>query len=299
MEVGGMSSKDQANIRDMLLRKTQKIKDPAGRDLDILEDREATKLAYEFKCEVRDIYLKALAQGIYPYRYIRNLETLSLQEQIRLANGRVAIVGAGGLGGQVVLLLARIGVGNLVVVDSDVFDETNLNRQALCAEAALNRPKSEQAVEVVAAINPGVQVSSYQVRLNASNAPEILTGSNVVVDALDNLPDRFVLEKAAKDLGIPLVHGALAGFEGQLMTIFPEDAGLKQIYGSIRKNEDKSTRPESILGVPAITPSLIATLQAMEVLKILLNRGKVFRNVMLHVDLENGELNRFMLGETD
>ena len=111
-----MSSKNQANIGELLSRKAKRIKDPAGRILDILEDREANRLAREFKCEVRDIYLEALAQGIYPYRYIRNIEALSLQEQIQLAGCRVAVVGAGGLGGQVILLLARLGVGNLVLV---------------------------------------------------------------------------------------------------------------------------------------------------------------------------------------
>ncbi|MBW1852454.1 MAG: HesA/MoeB/ThiF family protein [Deltaproteobacteria bacterium] len=204
-------------------------------------------------------------------------------------------MGAGGLGGQVILLLARLGIGSLVVIDFDVFDDTNLNRQALCSETALNKSKAEQAVAVVGSINRGVEVAAHQVKLDPSNAFEILTGSDVVVDALDNLSDRFILEKATKSLGIPLVHGALAGFEGQLMTIFPDDPGLKQLYGNERAKENKSMSPEAVLGVPGITPSLIATLQAMEVFKIILKRGKVFRNVMMHVDLENGELNEFII----
>ena len=79
------------------------------------------------------------------------------------------------------------------------------------------------------------------------------------------------------------------------MTIFPDDPGLKQLYGKERGKENKSMSPEAVLGVPGITPSLIATLQAMEVLKIILRRGKVFRNVMMHMDLENGELNKFII----
>ena len=214
---------------------------------------------------------------------------------MRLAQSRVVVVGAGGLGGHVILLLARLGVGHLVVVDNDVFDETNLNRQALCSKKALGRSKSEQAVKVVASINPGVKVAAYSVKLVPNNANEILAGSNAVVDALDNVADRLALEGSTKRLGIPLVHGALAGFEGQLMTIFPEDPGLQHLYRDWRTDLDKSKSPEAVLGVPIPTPSIIATLQAMEVVKIILNRGRLFRNTMLYIDLETGKLNEFVI----
>jgi molybdopterin/thiamine biosynthesis adenylyltransferase len=205
------------------------------------------------------------------------------------------VVGAGGLGGHVILLLARLGIGRLKVVDSDVFDESNLNRQALSSHAALGDPKAEEAVKVVGSINPGVLVSSYEMRLTVSNAPEILKDADVVVDALDNVSDRFVLEEAAHDLGIPMVHGALAGFEGQLMTIFPGDAGLSYLYGNKGAGRDKTRSPEAVLGVPTPTPCLVATLQAMEVVKIILNRGRIFRNSMVHVDLETGQMNVFTI----
>jgi molybdopterin/thiamine biosynthesis adenylyltransferase len=133
------------------------------------------------------------------------------------------------------------------------------------------------------------------VKLDGSNAPQILAGANVAVDALDNVKDRFVLEREAKKLGIPLVHGALAGFEGQIMTIFPGDPGLKHLYRNEGAGGDKSKRPESILGVPTLTPSLIATIEAMEVIKIILKRDKIFRNTMVHVDLETGQMNTFSL----
>ena len=157
----------------------------------------------------------------------------------------------------------------------------------------LGKPKSEAATATVNSINPGVKVIPYQVKLDSSNAPEILTGSNVVVDALDNVQDRFLLERTTKKLGIPLVHGALAGFEGQVMTIFPEDPGLKHLYRNEGASGDKSKSPESVLGVPTLTPSLIATLEAMEVVKIILKKGKIFRNTMVHVDLETGQINEF------
>jgi len=288
-----MSKGEQAEIRELVQGKSRKITDPAGREVLVLDDDQALKIAGKFHRAVHEIYREALARGINPYRYIRNREIISVQEQLRLAESRVAVVGAGGLGGQVIVLLARLGIGHLVVVDRDTFDETNLNRQALCTKSSLGRPKSEVAVDVVGSINPGVEVIPHQVRLDSSNTVEILTGLDVVVDALDNIPDRFLLERATKTLGIPLVHGAVAGFEGWIMTIFPDDPGLKCVYGRevARRNDRRS--PEAILGVPAPTPSLIATLQAMEVVKIILKREKIFRHGMAHVDLERGQLNEF------
>ncbi|MCP4682777.1 MAG: HesA/MoeB/ThiF family protein [Desulfobacterales bacterium] len=281
-------------ISDLINEKSKSAEGLADPEIKILLDESAHEIADECNCRIHDVYLGALEKGIYPYRYIRNREIISVQEQLKLAQSKVSVIGAGGLGGQVILLLARLGIGHLVIVDHDVFDETNLNRQALSNMESLGKPKAEQAVRVLGSINPSVIASSYPVKLDQSNASEILSGSKVVVDALDNVPDRFVLEKAAKKLGIPLVHGALAGFEGQLMTIFPDDQGLKSIYGEKNLDQSDSLRPERVLGTPGLTASLISTLQAMEVLKIILPRGKIFKNIMLHADLESGRLSEFL-----
>ncbi|MCD6298323.1 MAG: HesA/MoeB/ThiF family protein [Deltaproteobacteria bacterium] len=282
------------NVQELIQSRLITVTDPAERKVSVLEEEQAQGIASKCGLKIKDVYNKAMELGIYPYRYLRNMETISLEEQLKLSRSRVAVVGAGGLGGNVILLLARLGIGQLVVVDYDVFDETNLNRQALSNVNSLGKSKSGEAVELVGSINPGVEVFPYQVKLNTSNAFEMLDGAEVVVDALDNIPDRFVLEKLCRKLGVPLVHGALAGFEGQVMTIFPDDPGLKHLYGNESESSDRSKNPESILGVPAPTPSLIATLQVMEVIKIILKRGKIFRNVMLHVDLETGEMNEFV-----
>ncbi len=282
------------NVRELIRSKSREVVDPAERKVSVLEEEQAQGIAGECGLKIKDVYNEAMEMGIYPYRYLRNMETISLEEQIELSKSRVAVVGAGGLGGNVIVLLARLGIGHLAVVDYDIFDETNLNRQALSHVNSLGKSKSGEAVELVRSVNPGVHVISYQEKLDFSNAFEVLADSDVVVDALDNIPDRFVLERACRDLRIPFVHGALAGFEGQIMTIFPGDPGLRHLYGNERSGSDKSKSPESVLGVPAPTPSLIATLQVMEVLKILLKRGKVFRNMMLHVDMETGEMNEFV-----
>lgn len=290
-----MSSERQIQLSKVLHEHSRKILDSAGRSVQILEDEKVLKLADQFKRSVHDVYIEAMNSGIYPHRYICNRESITLDEQIRLAKSQVAIVGSGGLGGHLILTLARVGVGHIIVVDHDVFDETNLNRQAISSIETIGLSKSDSAVRMVESINPGVKVIPFRVKIDPSNASEILNGVNVVVDALDNITDRFVLENAAGKLKIPLVHGAVAGFEGQVMTIFPEDQGLKSIYGSDGAKKNKTKSPEAILGVPAIAPYFIATLQAMEVIKIILKRGKLFRKTMVHVDLETGEFNKFTL----
>jgi len=283
-------------IRKDLRRVARRLKDPAEREVDVIEEGQALEVGRDHGVSLHEVYTEALRLGICPYRYLRNREILTLQEQLTLAESRVAVVGAGGLGGTVLSLLARIGIGHLVVVDHDVFDETNLNRQAFCNAGNLGKPKAEEARSELGRINPGVDVSVHCARLDAESAGSLLAGCHVVVDALDNVQSRLVLEEAARNLGVPLVHGALAGFEGQVMSIFPGDGGLRQIYGTgVEGKPDQASRPEAVLGVPGITPSLVATLQAMEVVKILLNRGQVFRNVMVYADLERGELTRFTL----
>jgi molybdopterin/thiamine biosynthesis adenylyltransferase len=288
-----MSPEIEAAIRERSIRMT----DPAGRDAIVLEDNAACEIAWQLGLGLHDIYHEALQLGIYPCRYIRNVDIISAPEQLMLAESRVAVVGVGGLGGQAVLLLARVGVGTLVVVDCDRFDETNLNRQALCVEQTLGEPKTKAATEAVGAINPGVLVVAHQVKLSAEGIDEILAECHAIVDGLDNVPDRLLLQESARRLGIPMVHGALAGFEGRVMTVFPGDAGVKQLYGETASGADPDG-PEAVLGVPAVTASLIGTLQAMEALKILLKRGSLFRNVMAHVDLENGRLELFRFGES-
>jgi molybdopterin/thiamine biosynthesis adenylyltransferase len=273
--------------------KARPIKDLVGRDVLILDEVDADAIAQDLGLTLLDVYRATLSLGIYPRRYLRNRDGISLQDQLKLAESRVAVVGAGGLGGTVIQLLGRIGIGRLTVVDCDVFDETNLNRQAFCTRDWVGRPKALAVQAQLKSINPAVEVHAHIVRLDSANGPEILTGSQVIVDALDNVKDRLTLEALAKTLGVPLVHGALAGFEGQLMTVFPEDPGLKQIYGSGDDRGSAANRPEFLLGVPSITPSIVATLEAMEVLKILLNRGTPFRNKMVYIDLERGEWSQF------
>jgi len=281
-------------MKKLIQEESYGIEDLAGREIKVLREDAAFKIAAKAGCTLREVYLETLGMRIYPYRYVRNRDIISVDEQLTLAQSKVAVVGAGGLGGQVILLLGRIGIGHLVVVDRDVFDETNLNRQVLSNRSNLGHSKADEAASSLEKINPAVDVTALKMRLEASNAKSVLFGSHVVVDALDSVGDRLMLEAAAKEIGVPLVHGALAGFQGQLMTIFPEDDGLKRIYGDRPSAAEGSKRPEAVLGVPALTASLVANLEAMEVIKILLHRGKAFRNRMVFIDLEEGQLDHFV-----
>lgn len=288
-----MSSNKDIEFDKELESKSIKLPDQAGRNVMVLKDKQAFDLAGISGKSVHEIYTSALEKGIIPYRYIRNRDSISTQDQFALFTSHVSVIGAGGLGGQVILNLSRIGIGHLVVVDHDVFDETNLNRQALSSDNVLGQSKARTAVSIINSINPGIDVKAHHVKLHSSNSKSILQGSDIIVDALDNVSDRFVLEDMAREMDIPLVHGAVAGFEGQVMTIFPGDMGLESLYGKGRGTDPFHVNPVSILGVPSITPAIIATLQTMEVIKILLKREPTLRNKLAYLDLESLELKKF------
>lgn len=288
-----MNLKPEEDLVKMIQKKSIAVTDPAGRQIQCLRDDDAFKIAEACSLSVRHVYTETLRCDICPLRYVRNRNVISSAEQLKLAESKVAVVGGGGLGGHVIVLLARLGIGHLVVVDHDVFEETNLNRQALCDMNTIGIDKPGAAVDRVAEINPGVEVIAVRTKVTSSNVCEILRDCHVVVDALDTIPDRFVLEKGAKSMGIPIIHGALAGFEGRIMTIFPGDSGLANLYGNTDAPFNAAETPEAVLGVPAVTPSIIASFQVMEVIKVLLDRGKILRNMMIHIDLEAGAVEEF------
>ncbi|MFZ5572356.1 MAG: HesA/MoeB/ThiF family protein [Thermodesulfobacteriota bacterium] len=268
--------------------------DAAGRPVRVLSLAGASAAGAALGMELPDVVAAALRAGIWPKWYLRNQDAISLGEQVRLAESSVAIAGAGGLGGHVILQLARLGVGRLHVMDGDVFDETNLNRQLLADRQSLGRNKAETAALAVSLVNPAVRATAYPGKIRKENAAELLSGMEVVVDALDNIPDRFMLADAARSLSLPLVHGAVAGFEGRIMTILPEDQGFRLLYGEdAPTGQQRQPSAEAILGTPVSTPAVIAGFQVMEVLKILLRKGGLFRNRMAHIRLDTGQINEF------
>lgn len=263
--------------------------DPRGSASPSLLDCQAVRcLAREHGLGPRDVELAALAMQIAPERYRRNLGTVGWQGQIALLRGRVAIVGAGGLGGWVIESLARMGVGHLTIIDGDVFAENNLNRQLGCTEATLGRPKAEVLAERVADINSGTTVIVHAFWLTEANAMELLQGADLIVDALDTLPTRFIVQRAAMTLGIPLVHGAIAGYTGQVMTILPGDPGLEALYGP---GPHPERGVEVHLGNPSATPMMTAAWQVQQVVKLLTGaeQGLIRKRLML-MDAQAGDV---------
>ncbi|MBA3011998.1 MAG: HesA/MoeB/ThiF family protein [Proteobacteria bacterium] len=216
-------------------------------------------------------------------RYDRNFNTFSLKDQEILARSHVAIIGLGGLGGGVCEMLARTGIGTLTLVDGDRFDISNLNRQLLCREDLVGTSKAMAAKDRVKAINSSVRVNHWEVAADESNLHRMIEAADLVVDCLDTIESRFLLQAMARKASIPLVSGAIAGVFGQLTVIFPGDPGYELIYG-----ENKASHPRGIethTGNISYCALLVAAIQASECVKVLLNRGDILRNKLLIVDL--------------
>lgn len=218
-------------------------------------------------------------------RYLRNIEALTEEECRALSEARVAVVGCGGLGGSVVEALARIGVRHLRLIDADVFDETNLNRQVLCTEATIGRSKAKTAAQRILAIDSKAKPEAIVERLDERNAADLIRGMDCVVDCLDTLESRFWLAHACQSLGIPIVYGAIAGWFGQVCTVHPGDASFASIYG-----EPFGTSQHERLGSLPFATYATAAVQASETVKVLLGRPGQIRNRLLMIDLLDGSM---------
>lgn len=238
-------------------------------------------IAGRFDQSLAEVEGEALAIGLLPARYQRNRQTISVEQQLRLFRSRVVVVGCGGLGGYVIEQMARLGIGTIVAIDPDVFEEHNLNRQVLSTVAALGRAKVEVAAERVAQVNPAVTLVPLREAF-VRGATGMLADADVAVDALDSVPARRDLSAQCGEMGIPLVHAAIAGWYGQVITEFPGAPMLDRLYpaaGAAKGAEQK-------LGNPAFTPAVMASIQTAEVCKILLNLGRPLRGRVISVDLQ-------------
>jgi len=224
-------------------------------------------------------------------RYQRNIETLSIEENNILWEKRVAVIGCGGLGGYCLEMLGRIGVGHITAVDGDIFVESNLNRQILSNTDTIGKSKAIIAEERMAQVNPKVTIKPVDLWLSKDNALCLLTGHDVVVDAMDNIPSRLLLAEACWELKIPLVHGAIAGWYGQVATIMPGERTMEKIY----RQESKSGI-ETRLGNPSFTPALVAAMQVAEVIKLLIGRGEhLSGGEIMFIDTLHQEYTKIML----
>ncbi|MDX1251769.1 MAG: molybdopterin-synthase adenylyltransferase MoeB [Gammaproteobacteria bacterium] len=231
-------------------------------------------------------------------RYSRHLLLPEVGEagQLKLMDSKVLLIGAGGLGSPAALYLAAAGVGTLGIVDHDVVDRSNLQRQVLHTEARIDMPKVESARETLEALNPKVKVVGHQTHLSSHNVEEILSGYDVVVDGTDNLPTRYLINDACVKLGIPNVHAAVYRFEGQITVFWP--GYEKHRGGCYRCMFPEPPPPEmapscSEIGVLGVMPGVIGVLQAVEALKILLGIGEPLVGRMLYYDALGGRFNEF------
>ena len=255
-------------------------------DYPIIHLADVHRLATSSRRSVREVEIAALEAHVVPLRYIRNIGTIGIEGQLALLHSTVAVVGQGGLGGYVTEALARMGVGRLILIDGDRFEAHNLNRQVLSSEAHLGDDKVDIARARVAAINSAVDVVTWGEMLTRENLPHLLAEAQVVVDALDRLPTRLILQAGAQELGIPMVHGSIAGFIGQVMTILPGDPGLFQLYGGLEQVPERGL--EAQMGTPATTPMAVAAWEAQEVVKLLLGIGTLLRHRLLILDMAAG-----------
>ncbi len=218
-------------------------------------------------------------------RYSRHIMLPEVGEvgQGRLLDAKVLCIGAGGLGSPSSLYMAAAGVGTLGMVDDDVVDESNLQRQVLHNVERLGMPKVESARKTLQALNPDVQVVAHQTRLTSANILDILSGYDLVVDGADNFPTRYLLNDAALKLGKPVVHASIFRFEGQMTTFLPtEGPCYRCLYPDPPPPGMAPSCQEA--GVLGVLPGIIGTLQANEALKLILGIGTSLSGRLLVFD---------------
>ena len=223
-------------------------------------------------------------------RYERNIPALSEEQCQQLRTKRILVAGCGGLGGHLIELLSRIGIGFIRAIDGDVFESSNLNRQLLSETALLGIGKADAASIRVARINPDVTVDSIKVFIDENNAENLIEGMDVVLDALDNIESRRILAKACSKAGIPYIYGAIRGWVSQAGISMPGDHMIDLLYpeGSVLK--DKS--------VLSFTPALCASMQAALCVK-LLTEQPVVTGELYYFDLLNQEFEIIPLALTE
>jgi sulfur-carrier protein adenylyltransferase/sulfurtransferase len=207
-------------------------------------------------------------------RYSRHILIPEIGEsgQRKLLEARVLLLGAGGLGSPTALYLAAAGVGTLGIVDNDVVDLSNLQRQVIHDTQRIGVPKVDSAEQSIKALNPDVEVVKYQTRLDASNIMEIITGWDIIVDGVDNFPTRYLLNDASVRLQIPVVSASILGFDGQLSVFKPYEGPCYRCL--FREPPPAELAPScGANGVLGVLPGTMGLLQATEVVKLIVGAG--------------------------
>jgi molybdopterin/thiamine biosynthesis adenylyltransferase len=212
-------------------------------------------------------------------RYGRQIMMAGFGEagQEKLKNAKVFIAGAGGLGSPISIYLANAGIGTMRIVDCDTIELSNLNRQILHWPKDVGRAKVDSAREKLSAMNPDLKLEALKEYMDESNIYQLTEGFDIIVDAMDNIKTRYLLNKAALDHNIPFVHGAIYGLEGRAMTVVPgKSACLGCVY--------KGVPPKAKFPVLGVTPAVIGSIEATEVIKYLTGIGELLIDRILIYD---------------
>ena len=214
-------------------------------------------------------------------RYSRHilLKDVGVEGQEKIREAKVLVVGAGGLGAPAAMYLAAAGVGTIGIVDGDVVDLSNLQRQIIHTTSDVDKPKVQSAKETIAAINPHVKVQEHKVFLEASNAPDIIKEYDFVIDGTDNFPVKFLINDACIMAGKPFSHGGILRFDGQTFTHVPGSACYRCIFQTPPPPDLVPTCSQA--GVLGAIAGMLGTIQAAETLKYITGVGELLTNKLL------------------
>lgn len=260
----------------------------AAKSLKDLGYSNVTSVAGGFSAWKQEGYPIHIARSLTPEqmtRYSRHLIIPEVGErgQQKLLDSKVLMLGAGALGSPVGLYLAAAGVGRIGIIDSDVVDRSNLQRQILHRDDSIGEPKVESAKRTLQALNPDIQIDMHHTRLTSENILEIFEGYDLVVDGGDNFPTRYLINDACVKLGIPNVHGSIFRFEGQVTSFIPHQGPCYRcLYPEPPPAEFAPSCQEA--GVLGVLPGIIGSLQAIETIKILLGIGENMAGRLLLFD---------------
>ncbi|MEG0647630.1 MAG: HesA/MoeB/ThiF family protein [Bacteroides sp.] len=229
-------------------------------------------------------------------RYDRQilLPEIGEEGQAKLQAAKVLIIGVGGLGSPIALYLAGAGIGTIGLVDDDCVSISNLQRQVLYAEKELDQPKAACAAEHLHSLNSEITVNYYPERLSKQNARELIGSYDIVVDGCDNFATRYLISDTCMALNKPYVYGAICGFEGQV-SVFSYGSSPKT-YRDLYPNEEEMLRmPPPSKGVMGVTPAVVGSIEASEVLKIIGGFGDILSGKLWTIDLRTLQSNIFSL----
>ncbi|HEX3010650.1 MAG TPA: HesA/MoeB/ThiF family protein [Syntrophomonadaceae bacterium] len=218
-------------------------------------------------------------------RYLRQIimEDIGEEGQIKLADSRVLVVGTGGLGSPILLYLSAAGVGTIGIVDHDLLEMSNLNRQIIHNSDGLGTPKAYSAAKAISKLNPDVKTRTIYEMIDEENVDDIIRDYDVVVNAVDNLETRYVVNDACLRARKPLIEGGVMGFNGMAMTVLPGNGPCFRCVFPNQVNKPK-TGPKKPIGVLGAVPGIIGSIQALETIKVLLGKGEVLNGRVLMLD---------------